>query len=247
MGEYYEILGVAIDSTEDDIKKAYRKQALRWHPDKNPEGRVSAEARFKEISEAYEVLSNKEKRDLYDKYGKEGLNPQGAGRQDDFGASGVRVHVFRSPDDIFREFFGFDPFQEFFSSHFETSFNPEPQRRRRSNRSRGRNSSHNQFFFDDNNSASNISFINLDDLEDDDQDGSFPRQQQHFHHHHQSSSRPRRHRHRHYHNTPTFHDSYFDPFSGVRSHNMMFNDPFVQMERHMQHMNQMMSQMFGRF
>lgn len=244
MGEYYEILGVAKDSTEEDIKKAYRKLALRWHPDKNPEERDSAEARFKEISEAYEVLSNKEKRDIYDRYGKEGLNPQGAGRQD-FGASGVRVHVFRSPDDIFREFFGFDPFQDFFSSHFETAFDPEPQRRRRSNR-RGRNSTHNHFYsdFDEDASSSNVTFIDVDDIEDD-EDGSFPRNHHHYHQHHHSS-RPRRHRHRHYHSSPTFHNSYFDPFSGIRSH-MMYGDPFAQMERHMQNMNQMMNQMFGRF
>lgn len=241
MGEYYEVLGVAVDSTEEDIKKAYRKLALRWHPDKNPEDRDSAEARFKEISEAYEVLSNKEKRDIYDRYGKEGLNPQSSGSQD-FGASGVRVHVFRSPDDIFREFFGFDPFQDFFSSHFETAFEPEPRRRRRGSR-RGRNSTHNHFFsnFDDD---SSVTFIDVDDL-DDEEDGACARQHHHHHHHHHSS-RPTRHRHRHYHNTPTVHTSYYDPFSGFRS-NMMFGDPFAQMESHMQQMNEMMNQIFGRF
>ena len=69
--DYYKILGIARTASEDDIKKAYRKMALRFHPDKNKS--AGAEEKFKEIAEAYEVLSDKRKRDIYDKYGEEGL------------------------------------------------------------------------------------------------------------------------------------------------------------------------------
>ncbi|KAG6930253.1 DnaJ heat shock protein family (Hsp40) member B3, partial [Chelydra serpentina] len=58
MGEYYEVLCIPCDASDEDIKKAYRKAALKWHPDKNPENKEHAERRFKEIAEAYEVLSD---------------------------------------------------------------------------------------------------------------------------------------------------------------------------------------------
>ncbi|KAM4623672.1 dnaJ homolog subfamily B member 2-like [Polymixia lowei] len=73
MVEYYHILGVRRDASAEDIKKAYRKLALKWHPDKNPENKEEAEKKFKELSEAYEVLSDANKRSIYDRYGKEGL------------------------------------------------------------------------------------------------------------------------------------------------------------------------------
>jgi molecular chaperone DnaJ len=73
--DYYEILGVGRDASADQIKKAYRKMALKYHPDKNPDNK-EAEAKFKECAEAYEVLSNDEKRKLYDQYGHEGLSGQ---------------------------------------------------------------------------------------------------------------------------------------------------------------------------
>ena len=73
--EYYSILGVDKKSNADDIKKAYRKMALKWHPDKNHS--PDAPDMFKKIGEAYDVLSDPEKRDIYDKYGKEGLNDKG--------------------------------------------------------------------------------------------------------------------------------------------------------------------------
>lgn len=127
---YYEMLELTTTATESDIKKAYRKHALRWHPDKNPDNQKEAEKRFKEISEAYEVLSDKKKRDIYDKYGKEGLSRSsgngghngGSGRSGQrfefefdpfsfggFGGSGGNGNAdfhFRSPHDIFEEFFG---------------------------------------------------------------------------------------------------------------------------------------------
>ena len=69
--DYYKILGLARSATTDEIKKAYRKMALKYHPDKNKS--AGAEERFKEIAEAYEVLSDKKKREIYDQYGEEGL------------------------------------------------------------------------------------------------------------------------------------------------------------------------------
>ncbi|KAL4066932.1 hypothetical protein V8B97DRAFT_346704 [Scleroderma yunnanense] len=81
--DYYKILGVPRSATEDDIKKAYKKMALKWHPDRN-KGSEEASQKFKEISEAFEVLSDKNKRAIYDQVGEEGLKgnggpPPGAG------------------------------------------------------------------------------------------------------------------------------------------------------------------------
>lgn len=120
MGDYYEILMISRNASETDIKKAYRKMALKWHPDKNPDHKEEAERRFKEISEAYEVLSDKEKRVVYDKYGKEGLTGRTgngySGYDDDYGFHGFSGFHFRDPEEVFREFFGGrDPFAEFFS------------------------------------------------------------------------------------------------------------------------------------
>ena len=69
--DYYKILGIAKGASEDDIKKAYRKMALKFHPDKDKA--PGSEEKFKEIAEAYEVLSDKRKREVYDQYGEEGL------------------------------------------------------------------------------------------------------------------------------------------------------------------------------
>ena len=99
--DYYEILSVARNAITDDIKRAYRKIALEFHPDRNPDS--EAEAKFKEASEAYEVLSNSEKRAIYDRYGHEGLQTGG------FHAGFSDVDdIFSSFGDIFEEFFGFN-------------------------------------------------------------------------------------------------------------------------------------------
>ncbi|KAL6646437.1 hypothetical protein ACP70R_018045 [Stipagrostis hirtigluma subsp. patula] len=95
--DYYEILNVDRGATDDDLRRAYRRLAMRWHPDKNPAGKAQAEARFKDITEAYNVLSDADKRAVYDQYGEEGL--RGAAPQAGGGA-----------DDIFAEFFGSTPF-----------------------------------------------------------------------------------------------------------------------------------------
>ena len=68
--DYYKVLGIAKGASEDEIKKAYRKQALRFHPDKNKS--PGAEDKFKEIAEAYDVLSDAKKKDIYDRFGEEG-------------------------------------------------------------------------------------------------------------------------------------------------------------------------------
>ncbi|EIW57283.1 DnaJ-domain-containing protein [Trametes versicolor FP-101664 SS1] len=90
--DYYKLLGVSRDASEDDIKKAYKKMALKWHPDRNS-GSEDASKKFKEISEAFEVLSDKQKRTIYDQFGEEGLKgggvpPQGAGGPGGGGFSG---------------------------------------------------------------------------------------------------------------------------------------------------------------
>lgn len=73
--DYYKTLGIAKGASEDEIKKAYRKMALKYHPDKNKE--AGAEAKFKEVAEAYDVLSDPKKKDIYDKYGEDGLKANG--------------------------------------------------------------------------------------------------------------------------------------------------------------------------
>jgi len=100
--DYYEVLGVSKNATKDEIKKAYRKQALKYHPDKNP-GDKKAEENFKEAAEAYEVLSNDEKRGRYDRFGHAGMGGAGNG----FGGGGMTMEdIFSSFGDIFGDAFG---------------------------------------------------------------------------------------------------------------------------------------------
>ena len=104
--DYYEILGIAKGSSADEIKKAYRKVAMQYHPDRNPGDKV-AEEKFKEAAEAYEILSDTDKRAQYDRYGHAGLSGNGRG----FSGGGMNM------DDIFSQFgdiFGDDIFGSFF-------------------------------------------------------------------------------------------------------------------------------------
>jgi molecular chaperone DnaJ len=97
---YYEILEVSREADGETIKKAYRQQALRFHPDRNPDD-AEAEERFKEAAEAYEVLRDPEKRQIYDRYGHEGLAGQGFSGFSNF------EDIFSSFSSIFEDFFGF--------------------------------------------------------------------------------------------------------------------------------------------
>ena len=109
--DYYNVLGVDRDATEDQIKKAYKRKALQFHPDKNKED--DSEEKFKKIGEAYEVLSDANKRSVYDKYGEQGLAKQGC-RNGSYKNSSFNP---TDPFDLFRRFFGdSDPFKDIFSS-----------------------------------------------------------------------------------------------------------------------------------
>lgn len=138
---FYEVLGVHPSASQDEIKKSYRKLAMRWHPDKNPDNVAEAEERFKAIAEAYETLGDERKREEYDRYG---ATPMGGGD------AGVRGQAHRSrgagggmsfahANDIFRAFFGGrDPFEGFFDDFFGDPFFGDGRRDRDRDRDRDR-------------------------------------------------------------------------------------------------------------
>ena len=100
--DYYEVLGVSKTATADEMKKAYRKLALKYHPDKNP-GDKEAEEKFKEAAEAYDVLSNPDKKARYDQFGHAGVDGQGGFG----GGAGMSMDdIFSQFGDIFGSFFG---------------------------------------------------------------------------------------------------------------------------------------------
>jgi len=104
--DYYEVLGVQKSASAEEIKKAYRKAAMKYHPDRNP-GDKEAEAKFKEVGEAYEVLSDDSKRQRYDQFGFAGVDPNyGAGGNGPYGAGFSGFGDFGDFGDIFGEFFG---------------------------------------------------------------------------------------------------------------------------------------------
>ncbi len=124
--DYYDLLGVSKGASDSEIKAAYRKQALKWHPDRNKS--AEAAGKFKEVTHAYEVLSDQKKRELYDQYGKEAFEKGGFGRPghssgSPFGGGGPFTYTYSStggnpfegsdfggfsdPFEIFEQFFGF--------------------------------------------------------------------------------------------------------------------------------------------
>ncbi|KAJ1868335.1 DnaJ sub B member 6 [Coemansia sp. RSA 989] len=128
--EYYELLGIQPGATPDEVKKAYRKLSLQWHPDKNPNNREAAEEKFKQLAEAYSVLSDSETRQRYDRYGKDGLKRNFQPGSSHAGSTasgefhGAHAFTFRSANDIFREFFGGrDPFSSMF---MDAAFGGDP-------------------------------------------------------------------------------------------------------------------------
>ncbi|CAH1175571.1 unnamed protein product [Phaedon cochleariae] len=120
MTDYYKILKVPKTATSDEIKKAYRKLALKWHPDKNPNDTEEANRKFREISEAYEVLSDMKKRKMYDTGKYSDVGRHHTGQDEDYFNFGGFTFTFRDPEDVFREFFGGSIF-DFFSEQQSSS------------------------------------------------------------------------------------------------------------------------------
>ena len=109
---YYEVLGVKEDATNEEIRKAYKKLAIKWHPDKNPDNKEFAEEKFKSISEAYNVLSDPKKREEWENYRNGGFNG-------DFNMNDFEMN---DPFEMFNSFFGKNPFDDFFNNNNDFNF-----------------------------------------------------------------------------------------------------------------------------
>ena len=118
--DYYEVLGVAKGADQSEIKKAYRKLAIKYHPDKN-EGDKAAEDKFKEAAEAYEVLSDQDKRARYDRFGHAGVGANSGG-----GGGFTVEDIFQQFGDIFGD--GGSPFESFFGGASRSRSRPRGQR-----------------------------------------------------------------------------------------------------------------------
>ena len=124
--DYYEILGVSKTATDDELKKAFRKKAKQWHPDANPNNKKEAEAKFKEVNEAYEVLSNPQKRQMYDQFGT--ADPQQAGFGGGPFGGGNGYYSYSTSD-----FGDFGDLGDIFSSFFGGGFGGQRSNSRRNN------------------------------------------------------------------------------------------------------------------
>ena len=109
---YYEVLGVKENATNEEIRKAYKKLAIKWHPDKNPDNKEFAEEKFKSISEAYNVLSDPKKREEWENYRNGGFNG-------DFNMNDFEMN---DPFEMFNSFFGKNPFDDFFNNNNDFNF-----------------------------------------------------------------------------------------------------------------------------
>ena len=125
--DYYAILGVSKTATDDELKKAFRKLAKKYHPDANPDNKEEAEKKFKEVNEAYEVLSDPQKRKMYDQFGT--VDPQGFGGGGPFGGGSYYSYSSSGWDD----FGDFGDLGDIFSSFFGGGFGGQRTTRKRNN------------------------------------------------------------------------------------------------------------------
>ena len=125
--DYYKILGVPKDADTKTIKRAYRKLAVKWHPDKNLDNKEQAKEKFTEIGEAYEVLSDPEKRKIFDQFGEDGLKHGGPQASSAHFGDGAQFHFgFGDAQNIFEQFFGSNGMSGMFTSFGDTPMSNHP-------------------------------------------------------------------------------------------------------------------------
>ncbi|NXG70442.1 DNJB8 protein, partial [Baryphthengus martii] len=121
MVDYYKVLGLKKSASQDDVKKSYHRLALKWHPDKNPSNKVEAENKFKAVSEAYKVLSDPQKRSLYDRSVKRSTSPRGRSNMEGYNSFFDSPYVSHNLEEMFSEVFeGMDHDVHFFWDPFDT-------------------------------------------------------------------------------------------------------------------------------
>ncbi|NXD81456.1 DNJB8 protein, partial [Halcyon senegalensis] len=137
MVDYYKVLELEKSASQDDVKKSYHKLALKWHPDKNPSNKVEAENKFKAIIEAYKVLSNPQKRLLYDRSVKDSRSHRGRSDMESYNSSFDSPYTFHTLEEIFSDVFEeMDPCVYFFWDPFDNTRNNAENWHRTSGRER---------------------------------------------------------------------------------------------------------------